>query len=1222
MNEEISVLQWNCRSIVPKLDSLKILAHETKCEVFALCETWLPPNDDGLNFPNFNIITKNRDDSYGGVLLGIRHGLTFQRLNIPSQPGIEVVAIQVQIKNKCFSIASVYIPPKASVNRQQLKNIVEMMPEPRLILGDFNSHGTGWGELYDDNRANLIYDLCDEFNLTIKNSGEITRIARPPARESRLDLSICSRTLSIDCTWNVIQDPHGSDHLPILISIATGNQPLEPVSYTYDLTKNIDWKRYALIITEAIESIDPLTPQEEYTFLANLIHSSAIQAQTKPIPSASSRMRPPSLWWDKECSEVYSEKSNSFKIYRRTGQIESYEQYLLLEIKFQNLVKCKKRNYWRTFVDGLSRETSMRTLWTTARRMRNRAPKNASEEYSDRWLHNFARKVCPDSTIPKQKRYSNDLVFPELSSAFSMIEFSVALLSCNNTASGMDGIKFNLLKNLPSDAKCRLLNLFNIFLEQNIVPEVWRQVRVIAIQKPGKPATDHHSYRPICMLSCVRKLMEKIILFRLDKWMESNGLLSDTQFGFRRGKGTQDCLALLSTEIQLAFAKKEQMASIFLDVKGAFDSVCIEVLADKLHKSGLPPLLNNFLYNLLSEKQMNFIHGNVTITRSSFMGLPQGSCLSPLLYNFYVNAIDSCLDNGCTIRQLADDCVVSVTGQSANHLSEPLQNTLNNLSRWAMELGIEFSTEKTEMVVFSRKHNPPSLKLYLLGKLIIQSLVFKYLGIWFDSKGTWACQIRYLKQKCQQRINFLRTITGTWWGAHPTDLIRLYQTTIRSVLEYGCFCFQSAAKIHMIKLERIQYRCLRIALGCMHSTHTLSLEVLAGVLPLKTRLYQLAHRTLIRCEIRNPLVIQNFDLLLDKNPQTRFMTIYHNHITKEISPSNFTPNRSAISSTHNPSVLFDLSMQQEIKMISASQRSQLVPYIFSSKYNHIKTENMFYTDGSLIEGSSGFGVFNTKVSAFHKLQNPATVYVAEQAAIHYALGIINLQPPDHYYIFSDSLSTIEALRSLKSPISSSFFFHKIKEIMSLLVEKKYKITLVWIPSHCSVLGNEKADSLAKQGALEGSTYDRIITYDEYFTIPRQESLVSWQTKWNKSEMGRWLYCIRPKVSTTSWFKHMNVERDFIRVISRLMSNHYLLNAHLYRINLKDDNLCGCGEGYHDIEHIVWNCPENLHARSQLLDSLRAQGRQSDFPVRDILASQDVPHLLCLYRFLKSIKVHL
>ena len=62
--------------------------------------------------------------------------------------------------------------------------------------------------------------------------------------------------------------------------------------------------------------------------------------------------------------------------------------------------------------------------------------------------------------------------------------------------------------------------------------------------------------------------MEKMILLELDKWVETNGLLSDTQFGFRRSKETNDCLALLSTEIQLAFARKEQMASAFLDIRG------------------------------------------------------------------------------------------------------------------------------------------------------------------------------------------------------------------------------------------------------------------------------------------------------------------------------------------------------------------------------------------------------------------------------------------------------------------------------------------------------------------------------------------------------------------------------------------------------------------------------------------------------------------------------
>lgn len=160
-------------------------------------------------------------------------------------------------------------------------------------------------------------------------------------------------------------------------------------------------------------------------------------------------------------------------------------------------------------------------------------------------------------------------------------------------------------------------------MEHNIVPPEWRQVKVIAIQKPGKPASDHNSYRPIAMLSCLRKLLEKMILSRLDHWVESNNMLSSTQFGFRKGKGTNDCLALLSSDIQLAFADKEQLASVFLDIKGAFDSVSIEILSESLHNSGLPGILNNFLYNLLSEKHMSFTLGQLTTSRISYMGLPK-----------------------------------------------------------------------------------------------------------------------------------------------------------------------------------------------------------------------------------------------------------------------------------------------------------------------------------------------------------------------------------------------------------------------------------------------------------------------------------------------------------------------------------------------------------------------------------------------------------------------
>jgi hypothetical protein len=67
------------------------------------------------------------------------------------------------------------------------------------------------------------------------------------------------------------------------------------------------------------------------------------------------------------------------------------------------------------------------------------------------------------------------------------------------------------------------------------------------------------------------------------------------------------------------------------------------------------------------------------------------------------------------------------------------------------------------------------------------------------------------------------------WGAHPDMMFILYLELIRSVLKYGCIAFDQLAATHMLKLERIQYRCLRIALGLMQSTHIQMLEVIGGV---------------------------------------------------------------------------------------------------------------------------------------------------------------------------------------------------------------------------------------------------------------------------------------------------------------------------------------------------------------------------------------------------------
>jgi hypothetical protein len=73
------------------------------------------------------------------------------------------------------------------------------------------------------------------------------------------------------------------------------------------------------------------------------------------------------------------------------------------------------------------------------------------------------------------------------------------------------------------------------------------------------------------------------------------------------------------------------------------------------------------------------------------------------------------------------------------------------------------------------------------------------------------------------------------WRAHPDIMSMLYKSLVRSILEYGCLAFDRMAENHMLKLERIQYQCLRIALGIMQSTHVQTVEIIAGVEPLRLR---------------------------------------------------------------------------------------------------------------------------------------------------------------------------------------------------------------------------------------------------------------------------------------------------------------------------------------------------------------------------------------------------
>jgi hypothetical protein len=127
------------------------------------------------------------------------------------------------------------------------------------------------------------------------------------------------------------------------------------------------------------------------------------------------------------------------------------------------------------------------------------------------------------------------------------------------------------------------------------------------------------SYRPISLLPCARKLLEKMLCLEY----------SSNQYDFRKGRQKRDCLALLTTDVQTSFERKQQTVVAFIDTSGAYDNVLIEILCDILREKEVHLQVERFLLRLLWLKELVFFAGGQEcMTLVGNKGLLQGSVLT------------------------------------------------------------------------------------------------------------------------------------------------------------------------------------------------------------------------------------------------------------------------------------------------------------------------------------------------------------------------------------------------------------------------------------------------------------------------------------------------------------------------------------------------------------------------------------------------------------------
>lgn len=166
----------------------------------------------------------------------------------------------------------------------------------------------------------------------------------------------------------------------------------------------------------------------------------------------------------------------------------------------------------------------------------------------------------------------------------------------------------------------------------------------------------------------------------------------------------------------------------------------------------------------------------------------------------------------------ADDAVIWRRGRNISYINDKIQKGIHILEQWGVGV---LNFQSHNLCTLLEKKIPETCKVMLYNLQLERSDKFKYLGIWLDTKLTWKYYIEYIETNCKKVINFMRMVTGHSWGADRQSLIYIYKALIRSIIDYGCIVYSSACKTSLNKIERMQFKVLRIALGAFKRTPAL-----------------------------------------------------------------------------------------------------------------------------------------------------------------------------------------------------------------------------------------------------------------------------------------------------------------------------------------------------------------------------------------------------------------
>jgi ribonuclease HI len=554
-----------------------------------------------------------------------------------------------------------------------------------------------------------------------------------------------------------------------------------------------------------------------------------------------------------------------------------------------------------------------------------------------------------------------------------------------------------------------------------------------------------------------------------------------------------------------------------------------------------------------------------------------------------------------------DDLCLFLKGNSLTELQVPLQNSIDSVSQWANQSGYEFSEEKTVAMVFTRKYKIGDIpELVLNGKNIEFVDNHTFLGAEFDKRLRWKNHISKIRSKASKSLNILKMLSNYNLGCDRTTLLRILNSYVLSILDFSSPIYATASKTLLKPLDSIFHNGIRLATGAFRTSPVESLCVDANCLPLSLRREKLISNFAIR------IISQASHPLYEKLINDSLYSKYHDR-TENFQPI-YTRCRTLLQKNEitlkldiktdcslPPWILQNFKIDLSLNKFKKNNTSNLMyKKLFLEIQDKYSTHQKIFTDGTLMDGKSGCAFIWNDLQQKFNLNSNATVFSAELFAMLKAIESTISTSQTHFIIFSDSLSSIQAITNIfsKNPL--------VQRILDTIGYSNNQYVFCWIPGHTGIVQNELVDLLAKQSIQDHDVQPHDFKPNKFDIKSKMKQIIysKWSREWELVTNNK-LKVIKPYIGP--WKNMELLNRKQTVTITRLRIGHSLL-THKYLMERIPAPQCTCGHRL-SIHHLFGDCVRASGLRRKWNLSIYSLSSNDVTVMRRILSFLAELHLL-------------